>query len=1044
MPYLDATAPVDPAAQQWHSFFHAAFRKCVQASNLEIALSELVRRNRLPPAEIANILMGFRARDRGFDVSLLFQYAKLLLRTKCIGTADVLLAMLRRSKFTRPAARIRTDACRAGLPTSEERMFTLITQLYLRGEIIVNPRDAHRLIYAIVRWMRTVVEYETTKQLETTGLHSPDVLTSGMYEALGSLALTVLSQRGIRIITKLKWWKARRSQIVGEMENFDMNILQWTQSQLAGRLRALSKMPPFVETDIGGRPIFTEQQILESVVDLPVVRSRAGLYIWLNACLCGRPLTDDMSLIGYLQARYPGDSQSLAVDFLIAAFDTLTNALLRKEPRQTVKEIRSFICNKIPIVLAMISGYITPLSAEACIQMAFMAITMDILPPISAGSTDVREMLKRTRFEFLQACSMHGLVTEAAITGITQEPLPNMPRVAKQSRENLVAQCNSNAGRLETLVDDLQSMNGNVGAVASCVVDVINNLCITKDTMSLKSFCNILMTRIPDVDIILQYTQPTNLMLPLASLLNEWVHDQDQTEFTPSYEEFSCILLFVLTVAHRYDLTVLDIGIVDEDSFVSMLLRNLSDSTMPSELTEEQSGQLASWVEGLFSTDDHGDIGGIGDDVMRQCPPHAFYLLVPTLFEQSVLACKTNSLSLKTLKGGLELLLEPFLLPSLIGGLSWLIKHSWEDHGDADVLLQVLDKLLKPSSTSQETQAMHRAVLGIVATPLTQSLEELVRKRPEKKFAHALIELLKPYIGRQRTHYRPKSESDQWASHGTYGLAASLRTVIREMISWTSSVGPNPPTKYTHAMFTTACQILGPGEVLSVIVDEIKQQTAVGNGPTALDICTALICSPTPQAGASALNLGSATSRDTNSLLNVHDALRLTIANTNGLLSKPISETEALLRLSRRVESQSALPQLTQVPIPMQTQTHATDEIMKDLGFTDADVAGTSTSDGVPLQIDVSSTDNFATTGLDLTNTTSQDLSNLTSDDNAMRLDQNHNFYGRVGMDMNAASGSMGALETGNMMGDGQQSKEEDIFADLDMGLGDFEDFSFA
>ena len=50
-------------------------------------------------------------------------------------------------------------------------------------------------------------------------------------------------------------------------------------------------------------------------------------------------------------------------------------------------------------------------------------------------------------------------------------------------------------------------------------------------------------------------------------------------------------------------------------------------------------------LEGLFTTDDQDETSGISDDTMRGCPPQAFYQLVPTLFQQMVIACKSGALS---------------------------------------------------------------------------------------------------------------------------------------------------------------------------------------------------------------------------------------------------------------------------------------------------------------------------------------------------------------------------------------------------------------
>ena len=58
-------------------------------------------------------------------------------------------------------------------------------------------------------------------------------------------------------------------------------------------------------------------------------------------------------------------------------------------------------------------------------------------------------------------------------------------------------------------------MQGNAGAISGCIVESVNNLCISKDVMALKSVCNELAKRIPNIDIVMQYAQPSMLLMPL-------------------------------------------------------------------------------------------------------------------------------------------------------------------------------------------------------------------------------------------------------------------------------------------------------------------------------------------------------------------------------------------------------------------------------------------------------------------------------------------------------------------------------------------------
>lgn len=1038
MPWLDTEAPADPSAHKWQVVLKHAFLRRITADQLAPPLQELMRKHPVSGKDVANILLSFRAGRGGADDPLLFRYAEHLLRISYISTGDLLLALLAHSDFAEKAENVDLSGHRSGLPTCEERIFTLLAQLHMNDTSSTGPKEVHHTVFAMVRWLRVINEREYNRQLDSAGLHTLDAFSCGMYDALGSLAVTVFGRHSFRAVSKQRWWKERRPIVVRDIVNFDTHVLQMgMQSQLSGQLQALSNVPPFLETDADGRPVISAQQILVSITDLPAVHThyRAGLYVWLNACLCGRPLTDDLSMFTYLQARYAGDNQALAVDLLIASFDVLTNAMLRKESRQSVKLIRSFICNKVPLLLAMFAGYLTSMTAETCIQMGFMQITMDALPPISAGSTDVREMLKRTRMEFLQACALHGIMSETTIGSILSEPPMALPRVTRYSKDGLVHQCSNNVGRLEALAEELQGMQGNAGAVAGCFVEVINTLCISKDTMSLKTVCNILIKRIPDLDIIMQYAQPAELLMRVCSLLNDWMHDQDQTEFTPSYEEFASILLFTLAAIHHCDLSEADVGLAGTDTFVFRLLQNISSNTSPADLSDEQSAHLSRWIEGLFATDEHGETSAISDEVMRQCPPQSFYMLVPTLFEQSVLACRSRALTMTTFKGGLELLLEPFLLPSLIGGLSWLVKHSWENHGDVDTLLQVLDKLLKPSSSSQETQAMHKAVLAMIATPLVRSLRDLLKARPDKRAAHGLVELLKPYVGQKRTSHCSKADLEAWSNSTDGGLTRCVRDSVRDMVAWTSSVGPTPPTKYTHKLFNSACQLLGPTKVLDALLSELKDQTAIGAGAQTLDVCVAMICSP----GVSSAQ---------NGRLAVKDQLRLMVTDVSMILDRPLADAEALVRLSRRVEAQLAAPQMAQIPMSMPVQDQTTDQMMQELGLTESGTGASAAGDlstNPAAGLGQVATAGFTNADLDsamsqhadLTGADAQALTNLAADSSAMQMDQN--IFGDIDMSMTQAQ----TLQGGNAMPNdaGQPNQEEDIFADLMGDLGD--DFAF-
>ena len=119
-------------------------------------------------------------------------------------------------------------------------------------------------------------------------------------------------------------------------------------------------------------------------------------------------------------------------------------------------------------------------------------------------------------------------------------------------------------------------------------------------------------------------------------------------ENQPVYEEFGSVLLLVSTIKHRFKLLPSEMNGVDPDSFTSRYFRLASESRTTDQLSEHENDLLGGWVRGLFEAE------GINDELMSTCKPAEFYLLLATLFDQSIKACQSSTLTMETLKGGFE------------------------------------------------------------------------------------------------------------------------------------------------------------------------------------------------------------------------------------------------------------------------------------------------------------------------------------------------------------------------------------------------------
>ena len=255
------------------------------------------------------------------------------------------------------------------------------------------------------------------------------------------------------------------------------------------------------------------------------------------------------------------------------------------------------------------------------------------------------------RQEFCFACCLHGLIAEESIERLLGEvPMQTLPAGGRYVKESLVQQCLNDPEKAEGLVDELERMDGNAGAVSQALVETIAHLSLTKETMSLKTICSHLARKPSSLDVILLFNRPQTILQPICNLLDNWKYDEDQGEYQPVYEEFGSVALLVLAFVHRYDLNASDVGLPSNNSFVWKLLEKNATSRSLSNLSDAEKGHLDGWIRGLFASDG----GGLGDELMSSCPPQDFYLLVPKLFHQIVLAFMTQKLPDDSLKNCLE------------------------------------------------------------------------------------------------------------------------------------------------------------------------------------------------------------------------------------------------------------------------------------------------------------------------------------------------------------------------------------------------------
>ena len=745
-----------------------------------------------------------------------------------------------------------------------------------------------------------------------------------------------------------------------------------------------------------------------AIPDLVIENSRAGLYIYLNACVSKQPqapprpppsfslssvahenslLADHLSTMlpstticridirqenGNPSPREPrltgvqGDNPTAALHLILASFDVLANAVFRSEGQKAAHLLRSYLVNKVPLLLVSLAATASPLfpfNAQFCVAEALRGVDTNAFPTLSAMFDDTQQSSNSindsVRQDFCFACCLHGLVSESSIEALLGEiTYQTLPPGGRYIKENLVRDCIEDPERIQTLIKELENMDGNVGAVCQALTEVstihartprfpanraqvLGQLCHNKETMPLKALCSQLVKNPLHLDVLLLFDKPITILQPLCDLLDNWGYDEDQSEYQPVYEEFGSVLLLLLAFVYRYDLSAADIGTRTSDSFVSKLLGKGRLARPLDELTEPEVEHVGGWLRGLFDN----DAGGLGDDLMSSCPPQDFYMLIPTLFQQITQAFGQGQLAEENLRSGVECewrrgfgtrfrttdavanegadFVHTFLLPSLVTAILFLSDTLVEHPAEQKAILRILQLVLKPSSISTEAASMLSAVLNMVSKPLDHSLRAYQRQEPKSQDVEPLLKALKENLALSRRNgAADHTELEAWTGTANGGLAVALRNTVQASVHWSLNAGPSQmPTSYSHRQFLAALKMLGAPKVLDYILEEVKQQhVGAGQGAVAFDVACALVCAP------------DVTNSPDNSLVPLADGTAVPMQRRTTLLEalkaraedwKKIEKTDAALaetvvRLYRKVESQMTIQAPAPVVLPTQ------------------------------------------------------------------------------------------------------------------------------
>ncbi|KAI1753486.1 mediator of RNA polymerase II transcription subunit 5 [Xylaria castorea] len=943
---LDRDGDSTSSRGQWTQYLSQCLNSRIDPEEFDAHVPLLYRKHPLPPVVIADVCLRPQPSNHESLDPRISRYLQVLTQHQLVDTPSILNVLYKYSTsqmyLQAPGADGRNQAhdqaqYQDQLPlrwassyTPEEILFYRLSKAVRLGSGIRNTGEALGICVHMARWMTmfttasAAFAQDVMAQLQNTSREEMEAARAAFVMLLLSVCENHLVLRGLSRPAA----KDVRRVLSESLTSFIPSILQ-SSSQIASRLELFrtETLASFEPVDKNKKEVsnmdiddLESSMALDSIVipDIPISNSRAGLYIYLNASLVGRPLIDDAALFSYIHNRYQGDIQTTTIDLILASFDVLANAVFRREDQKTGHLLRSYLINKLPLLLATLaSSMFTPLTPQYCITEALAQVDTNAFPTLSAMFDDTNNSNMFTdsvRQDFCFACCLHGLIPESSIESLLGEiTYQSLPQDGRQAKETLVERCIADPERIQELPREIDNMDGNVGAVCQALIEVIGRLCANKETMTLKLLCSQLAKKPLSLDVMLLFGKPAAILYPLCEVLDNWRYDEDQGEYQPVYEEFGAILLLVLAFVYRYNLTAFDLGIRSSDSFVAKLLNQGQLSRPLDELTDAEKLHLDGWIQGLFDT----ETGGLGDELMSSCPPQDFYLLVPTLFHNIMLALDTKYLADESLKTGVEYLVDTFLLPSLVVAITYMSNQLWlESRPDQKSVITILQLILLNKKGSDEAQTMLSAVLNIVAKPLEHSLRSYQRQDPKCQEIEPLLNAIKDNIRlSRRTGGAGHNELEAWASTNNGGLVASVRQTIQGFVQWSLHPGINMiPTSYTHRQILAAHRILGARRLLHIILDEVKQQTDTSSCSIMYDIATALICAPDatnnpPPAVMTLLVDPNNPIVTPQRRITLREALKSEAEDFKTIQKSDPALAEHIVRLYRRVEAQLMMPQ---------------------------------------------------------------------------------------------------------------------------------------
>ena len=184
----------DDAAQKWATVITKCFRERILPERVKQAFKELWSTEPIEGVQlIARILMS------GVQVTMIDPliplYLEMVLEITSVDICSVLIALLAHSKYP---IRNATEKITLLNDFAIENILGLLVRHVTTGERPKTAKEARRALEALAEWLAACNAHETVLQMQNEGIRTPEPGVVTLFEMLGTLAISLLSNQVVK------------------------------------------------------------------------------------------------------------------------------------------------------------------------------------------------------------------------------------------------------------------------------------------------------------------------------------------------------------------------------------------------------------------------------------------------------------------------------------------------------------------------------------------------------------------------------------------------------------------------------------------------------------------------------------------------------------------------------------------------------------------------------------------------------------------------------------------------------------------------------